>query len=206
MNVFMHQNYEEYVSAQRSLTAKRTHNGRNIVTWVSEEMLGDINKVLHTCVSDIKTIVCHGCRNGFEVNVFQYLNPDAKVFGTDLYGSAYKWDRNYFREMDFDTVPQEWKEYFDVVYSNAIDHSRNPFNTLFSWKSELKENGICFIAFQFTRRKVNEGDCFNLSTRKYRSEIEFLAKETGMRMVYCSEPSSINHRRGYYVNVILKKL
>ncbi len=206
MNLITHESYDEYVNIQRQLTAKRTDNGRNILTWVSEDMLSDINKVLHSYVSDIKTMVCHGCRNGFEVNILQNLNPDAKVFGTDIYGLAYRYDRTYFREMDFDTVPEDWKEYFDVVYSNAIDHSRNPINTLLAWKSELKMNGVCFVAFHWSKRHGTKADCFNLSFRKPIHEIWEIVEKIGMKILYTSEPDTVNRGRAYYANVILSKI
>ncbi len=200
-----HESYEEYVKHQRNRTSRQTSHGQRVTTWVSEGMLQNINEILHSYIRNTETIVCHGCRNGFEVNVLQDLNPNAKVFGTDLYGPAYKYDRTYFREMDFDIVPKEWKGYFDVVYSNSIDHSRNPVSTLLAWKSELKEKGICFVTFQFSRRPVNKVDCFSLSTRRYKSEIEDIAKRSGMEALYFSELGSINQRRGYFVDVVLRE-
>lgn len=203
MNIYQHRSYNRYVRVQRNLTARKTNDGKNTLYWVSKEDLVKINELLHSYIDDIKTIVCHGCRNGLEVNVLQTLNLNAKVFGTDIYGPAYKYDREYFREMDFDIVPKNWVEYFDVIYSNSIDHSRNPINTLSSWKTELKENGICFIAFHWGRG-VSKTDCFHLDPVDPESEIKVISKQIMMKVLHISEPRAFS-RRAYSVNVILSK-
>ncbi len=187
MIVYEHKDYDEYVRVQCRLTSKKTNRGRNYFTWITEENMTRINELIHSYSNGIETIICHGCRCGTEVDVLQKLNPSVKVFGTDLYGKAYQFDRKYFREMDFDTVPEEWKGYFDVVYSNSIDHSRNPINTLLAWKSELKENGICFLNF-YWGTNITKEDCFHLDGNDYRAEIKGIGEKVSMNVLYTSEP------------------
>jgi len=189
MIIYEHKDYDEYVRLQRRLTRRKTNNGRNTFYWIKEDGLLNVNKLIHSYIGDIKTMVCHGCRNGLEVNVLQNLNPDAKVFGTDLYGKAYKYDKTYFKEIDFDIVPEEWKGYFDVVYSNSIDHSREPINTLLAWKSELKDGGICFVNFHWGRG-VSREDCFHLDPDNHELEIKEIAERVGMKILHLSTPSS----------------
>ena len=205
MKTYTHRSYESYFNTQYSHTDGETSHGTGVVIWASEMMLKEVNELMHSHVKDIRSIVCHGCRNGFEVDVLKTLNPGAEVFGTDIYGPAYKYDRNYFREIDFDIVPDDWREYFDVVYSNSIDHCRNPVTTLLSWKSELRDGGICFVTFQFSSRRPNKVDCFYLSPDAYRLDIDEIANKVGMKIVYCSEPRTSNSWRGMYVHVIFKK-
>lgn len=204
MRVEQHQSYEEYLSIQRSLTSRKTNRGRTVLIWAGEEYLRDVNKVMHLYVSEIKSIVCHGCRSGFEVDILQKLNPDARVFGTDLYGKAYKYDRINFREMDFDIVPKEWEMAFDVVYSNSIDHSRNPVKTLLAWKSELRNGGVIFVTFQFTDRPMTKADCFSLSVAEYESEIRQIADEIGMGIKHFSSVGKYG-RGGHYVDIVFLK-
>jgi len=189
METYEHKNYEWYTAVQKKLTAKKTDHGNSSLSWIDEEGLVVVNKLIHSHVNDIKVVVCHGCRSGVEVDVLQRLNPDARVFGTDLYGEAYKYNRTYFREMDFDDVPPEWVGYFDVIYSNSIDHSRNPINTLMAWKSELKNNGICFVNFHWGRG-VSREDCFHLDPARYEEEIKEIAEKIGMKVLYISTPYS----------------
>lgn len=144
---YQHNDYDWYIKVQRRLTARKTNNGRDYFSWCTEDMIKEVNELVHQYIPTIDSILCHGCRCGTEVEIFRKLNPQARVYGTDLYGDAYKFDRTYFREMDFDTVPVEWLDYFDMIYSNSLDHSRNPINTLLAWKSELRNDGICFVNF-----------------------------------------------------------
>ena len=189
METYEHKNYDWYKAVQRKLTARKTNQGQSIMSWIDEAGIIAVNKLIHYYVTDIQTIVCHGCRNGIEVDAFQRLNPMVKVFGTDIYGKAYKYDRKYFREMDFDDVPPEWVGYFDVIYSNSIDHSRNPINTLMAWKTELRNNGICFINFHWGRG-VSREDCFHLDPVRYEEEIKEMAEKIGMKSLYISIPYS----------------
>jgi SAM-dependent methyltransferase len=183
LKLFVHSTYETYVAAQRVLTAKKIMDGPKI--WIGEDGIKKVNNLLHFYKPEIATMVCHGCRTGFEVNVFQKLNPESKVFGTDLYADGYCYDRNYFKEMDFDTVPSEWVGSFDVVYSNSIDHSRNPVNTLISWKSELKDDGICFVTFH-CGTGVNAADCFRLDKKDCINEIREIIEKAGMKILSLS--------------------
>ncbi len=184
---YEHKDYEWYKAVQRKLTAKKTRYGNRYYTWIDEKEMTEVNRLIHLYTKDIQTVVCHGCRCGLEVDVLQKLNPIARVFGTDIYGDAYKYDRTYFREMDFDEVPPEWVEYFDVVYSNSIDHSREPIRTLLAWKSELKDGGICFVNFHWGRG-VSREDCFHLDSSKWESEIREITRKVGMKILYISDP------------------
>ena len=205
MNTYTHGSYESYLNTQYSHTDGETDHGTGVVIWASEVMLKEVNALIHSHINDIRSIVCHGCRNGFEVDVLKRLNSGAEVFGTDIYELAYKYDRKFFRRMDFDLVPEEWVGYFDVVYSNSIDHCRDPLLTLNSWKLELREGGICFVTFQFTKRRPNKVDCFYLSPDLYRSEIDEIADRVGMDVVHCSELMKSNNWRGMYVHVIFRR-
>ncbi len=185
MIIYEHKDYELYRTAQRELTAIKTRRGKSTLSWVNQGDIEVINKLMHTYVSDIKTIICHGCRSGVEVMLLQNLNPATEVFGTDIYGQAYRQDKAHFREMDFDEVPDEWREYFDVVYSNSIDHSRQPINTLLAWKSELKTNGIIFVNFHWGRG-VSKEDCFHLDPVNHDNEIMDIGRIISMQVVYKS--------------------
>jgi len=189
METYEHKNYDWYKAVQQKLTAKKTNRGEKILSWVDIDGMKTVNSLIHCYANKPKTIVCHGCRSGLEVDVLQRLNPSAKVWGTDIYGLAYKYDPKYFREMDFDTVPDEWKDYFDVVYSNSIDHSRDPIVTLLAWREELKKKGICFVNFHWGRG-VSREDCFHLDPVNYMAEIHWIAERVGMEVLYISSPRS----------------
>lgn len=203
MIIYPHENYNFYVAVQRKLTAWKTGNGTRVKSWVWDKEVEKINALIHSHKENIKTVVCHGCRSGVEVDLLQKLNPNAVVLGTDIYGLAYQYDRTYFREMDFDTVPEEWKDYFDVVYSNSIDHSRDPIHTLQSWRSELKEGGICVVNFHWGRG-VSREDCFHLDASNYEHEIFEIGDKTEMK-VMCILPPHNFSRGSECTDVVFRK-
>jgi hypothetical protein len=184
---YPHKDYSWYVAVQRKLTARKTHHGETPLSWIDERGMCGVDVLLHLYGKDIHRIVCHGCRSGLEVDILQKLNPSAEVWGTDLYGIAFKYDRARFREMDFDHVPEEWKGYFDAVYSNSIDHSRDPIATLLAWGEELKPGGICFVNFHWGRG-VSREDCFHLDPDNYLAEIMEIAKKVEMDVLHISSP------------------
>ena len=200
---YEHRNYDQYVAVQRRMTERKTQKGRKYFSWCDEDMMKEVNDIIHQYVDKIEKIVCHGCRCGTEVDVLQKLNPQAKVYGTDIYGNAYAFDRTYFREMDFDTVPEEWKEYFDVIYCNCIDHSRDPINTLLGWKSELRDGGISFVTF-YWGRGISKEDCFHLDDRCPELDIKDLANRVGMEIQYISSPY-IDRWRNCLADVVCRK-
>ena len=87
-------------------------------------------------------ILCHGSRNGYEVQFLQNLLPDAEVLGTDISDNAsdyglYQWD--------FHDVNIDWLNYFDVIYTNSLDQSWKPREALKVWLDQLKEDGILIV-------------------------------------------------------------
>ena len=201
MELYRHEDYNLYIGLQQKLTGRKTQRGKICLSFVDQVQIMAINDLIHSFVKEVKTIVCHGCRSGFEVDALHKLNPDAKVFGTDVYWKGYKYDREYFRPMDFDIVPPEWIGYFDVVYSNAIDHSRNPINTLTLWKSELSKDGIICVNY-YWGRGIDKENCFNLDKHRYMEEIEEISKTIGMKTLYVS-PTFTYARRRYFAEVIM---
>jgi len=203
MELYPHTNYRRYVKWQRLLTEKKTEHGTKLRSWVDEAMINNINRLIHIHTREIKNIVCHGCRNGLEVNLLQDINPGVIVYGTDIYNEAYMYDRKYFRNIDFDTIPEEWLGYFDVVYSNSIDHSRDPVKTLTLWGMELKDSGICYVSF-YWGRGVSKQDCFQLDRNRPMEEISEISKQIGMNVVYISEAYFDNYS-SHIADVIFKK-
>lgn len=164
---------------------RKTHYGSEVRSWIDEEGIRSVNKTIHQ-FTDIKTMVCHGCRSGVEVSLFMKFNPEAEVIGTDVYKGGFRLDKKHFRHIDFDLVPEEWIGYFDAVYSNSIDHSRDPILTLNSWRLELKPTGICYVTF-YWGRGVSRSDCFQLNRERPTQELVEIANQVGLKILHTSD-------------------
>ncbi|MGR3615773.1 MAG: hypothetical protein ACU0BB_07000 [Paracoccaceae bacterium] len=103
------------------------HNKRKIESvWADEATLSAI-------ADDLKkhglgaTGVCHGARNGFEVEWFRNeLSGD--VIGTDISDTATQFPNMHV--WDFQDVNPEWEGKFDFAYTNSLDQAMEPRRAL----------------------------------------------------------------------------
>ncbi len=91
--------------------------------------------------------ICHGVRNGIEVNLFnKLLNEDQEsnlIIGTDISYTAI--DFKNVIQLDFHIIKDEFVNNFDFIYSNSLDQSNNPEKALDSWVKCLKQDGLLFV-------------------------------------------------------------
>lgn len=95
--------------------------------------------------SDASNIICHGTRRGGEQLEFLKFYPNAYVIGTEISDTATQFPNTV--EHDFNVQKEEWIEKFDVIYSNAFDHSFDPNITIEVWKQQLAKYGIMYLAW-----------------------------------------------------------
>ena len=95
----------------------------------------------------LKTGICHGARNGFEVKWFrERLKTD--VIGTDISETATE-----FPDMvvhDFHEARADWVGKFDFVYTNSLDQAFDPERALNAWADQLTSNGRIYIEHTLT--------------------------------------------------------
>jgi hypothetical protein len=79
---------------------------------------------------------CMGVRDGTELFEFKAYYPKAKIYGTELSRNA----NNirlvpgiFIKIQDFNNLPDDWDNKFDLLYSNSIDHSFVPEATIQEW-------------------------------------------------------------------------
>jgi len=160
--------YEEYVEAQRK-TLERRGSGpyftdmeiEKICDWIDEQQSRFHRKRTWT---EPKKGICHGARNGLEADEFKKHFKDADIFGTDLFpfsgrSAGIRGTSNVI-EWDFSKQKPEWVNNFDFVYSNSLDHVRDPIQVLNVWLEQLKSNGHMFLQWSKGNTKVKQGDCF----------------------------------------------
>lgn len=104
-------------------------------------------------------MLCLGTRNNWEKEVFQEFLPLVKVYSSDISpcsGADYILDFNDLR----------WVNYWDLIYSNAIDHSPEPLTALKQWACALKEDGVMAVGFD-TKPEISAADCTSFDISKF---------------------------------------
>lgn len=185
MKLFKHSNYELYRHAQ---VEANLHKFKQV--WVKGcELEYVANHITHN-IKPLKFGVCHGARNGFEVNLLRNL-LDIDVIGTDIAPTAHQCE--HMIEWDFHDVKPEWIEAFDFIYSNSLDHSYNPALCLARWQSCLRKGGICYVHHYGNRgnkHKVTSVDCFRGPWQEYRQLLQEVFPVVNVVFIPCKKKSS----------------
>ena len=75
--------------------------------------------------------------------------PTSCVIGTEISDTATKYPMTV--QHDFSKPKEEWIGKFDIVYSNAFDHSICPEETIKVWGDQLNEHGRIYLEYAETR-------------------------------------------------------
>lgn len=167
MKIYQYKNYNEYKKAQVDANIKKLKN-----VWVDESTIQQIKNFKPNATQ----ILCHGVRNGKELDFFTKYYPSSQITGTEISHTATQF-KNVV-EWDFHDVKEEWNNNFDIVYSNSWDHSYDPKKSLSAWKDQLKDNGHIFLehAYEPNHNKSKITDPLEI----YHEEIVKLAEELGL--------------------------
>lgn len=154
--------YEDYKQSQTSLNIEKFN-----VIWVMEEEIEKLSKYIKENIASKGFGLCHGSRNGFEVERFKKNLSNYSVLGTDISHTANK-VKNLI-QWDFHEVKNEWLNNVDFIYSNSFDHSYDPYKCLKAWLSCLSDKGLCFIhinpqsMIKSLEDSQNKTDCLNIN-------------------------------------------
>ncbi len=164
MRVHEWASYDQYLAAQANGSRRRFNRrpGANDL---------EFDRIARYCKRKaISKAICHGARCGTEVKLLQARFPKAEVVGTDLFAK----EPELVLQWDFHQTKPEWNRAFDLVYSNALDHSPKPKECLQTWLGQLKPDGLLFVCWTFmhTLEKYTTlpcpcGDCFGASLHEY---------------------------------------
>jgi hypothetical protein len=145
MKIYRYENYNEYVKCQKQANERKKNN-----VWVVEENIKFLSEYLKPLLPIFG--LCHGVRQGHEVDWFSKYLPDCNIFGTEI-GEVRKqnivqWDFNYYNPA--------WAGKFDFIYSNSFDHAYDPIVTLNVWAGQLKSGGLIFL--EYDKRQEHTGE------------------------------------------------
>lgn len=178
MKIYQYKNYDEYVDAQTDANTRKIK-----YVWVQKDTINLIKKYIPTA----SKILCHGTRNGKEQEYFIEEYGNVYVIGSEISHTAVKFPNTV--QHDFNLSREEWVNIFDIVYSNAIDHSYDPKTALQIWKNQLCENGkLCLeVALDPNDNKSRPSDPV-----EFENEIEIvnLLNDTGFNILHRLECNS----------------
>jgi len=150
--------YEEYVRNQTIVNKQKQK-----VVWVQESNIRRIKEHFDKLNYTPKNVLCHGVRNGTELQYFNNVFEDVGVLGTEISDTATNWPNVV--QWDFHDVNDEWVGQFDIVYTNSWDHSYDLEVAVDTWMEQLKPNGRLILewASYSTSKPFSKVDCCGCS-------------------------------------------
>lgn len=129
----IYKDYKEYLKQQVVRAESKWGRKPEFNDPFIKSLKNTFNKVN---VGQPKSICCMGVRDGTELFVLKELFPKAEVIGVDITENikTIKTENKvkvYLQ--DFNNLPNGWTDKFDLVFSNSLDHSFNPSNTIKEW-------------------------------------------------------------------------
>jgi hypothetical protein len=192
MKIYQYQTHDEYVAAQIEANVRKINN-----IWVDRATVKQINQRQPTA----KNILCHGTRNAAEQKFFKEFYPNATIIGTEISHTATKFPMTV--QWDFHNENCEWVGLFDIVYSNAIDHSYDPTQVLTTWRNQLNVNGILYIEHGYTETDNYSRPSDPLEIHD--EEIRYLINNLDMVLCEVFETTGIKGRCPSRVYIIKKR-
>jgi hypothetical protein len=140
VKLLTYSDYNEYKDIQIAANRLKFRS-----VWVEDAELIRIAHYVCDQVPDARRGVCHGVRNGYEVQRLRSLLPRVDLEGTDIAESA---DRvPHCMTWDMHDVRADWIGSLDVMYSNSWDHSYNPALLFQRWSECLSPTGRLFLSY-----------------------------------------------------------
>ena len=163
MKLWKYKNYEEYVKVQTEGNVNKLKN-----VWADQQVFDLIAKYK----PDAKDIICHGTRNGAELDMFKKAIPSLyHIVGTEISHTAKQFLNTI--QHDFHKQIPSYVNKFDIVYSNSIDHSYDPFKALKTWTEQVNQNGLlCIELATGHENRMRELDPLEISPRELTQIIE----------------------------------
>lgn len=129
--------YDEYVRTQRA-----GFESKRATVFARPENIAAIADYA-AARGPVRSVLCHGTRNGAEQRFFREALGDVTVLGTEIGDGAGAFPNTI--EWDFHETKPEWIGAWDLIYSNSWDHAFNPEKAIKAWVSCLRPNGLLVL-------------------------------------------------------------
>ena len=181
---FEHKNYAGYVEEQILRNEAKAER-----LWMNKPEAKAITGIVKNACAKPKFGICHGSRNGKEVELLLEYIRGCEIIGTDIAPSADKIE--HMTCQDFHHPRKEWIGKADFVYSNALDHALSPVIALGTWMDQLAPGGVLIIEWTTAHgpRAVNSADCFGAYLYEYWELLSGFGETNCYKIVHKSENS-----------------
>ena len=131
--------YEEYKKIQIKMWEIKKEKRRNMLEYayvalqIKEEILNHSDKL---------EMICLGARNNHERDEFEHILSLRGCKNVNVYSLDISPDAEVDYHYDFGSLPKEWSNRFDIIYTNAADHSFDFEKCLLEWQRIMKPTGV----------------------------------------------------------------
>lgn len=166
MKIHKYASEEEYRRIQ-SEWMKRKETWRYVTTDECRAIAETCRRVIGQ--QDTYKVLCHGVRNGAELQDFALFFPckNKDIVGTEISDRGSRYPNVVVH--DFHDQKYEWIRQFDVVYSNSLDHAHSPDVAVKAWCDQVRIGGVLALHWSEDSlpEKMSECDCFGASLSEY---------------------------------------
>ena len=159
---------------------KRSSIQRIVQFMVDNVWETEINDTEPSEYAALKKVLCHGTRNAKEQKLFREFIAkmyDMIVIGTEISPTADQFSDTI--QWDFHDQKPDWIGNFDIVYSNALDHSHSPKECVQTWLDQLNEDGLLFVEWSKDNLKSNAINPFSGTPEEWEAMFPVVDKISG---------------------------
>jgi SAM-dependent methyltransferase len=154
--------YDVYTQKQIEMWHLKSNKHRSSLEYAIVSRLLETKKLK---TSSNAELICLGARNNWERdNLKKYLSfsgiDSLEAYSLDI---APQSEVNY--HYDFEKLPKSWTDRFDIIYTNAADHSFNFKECFKEWKRIMKPNGVLILG-------ISDQDILNDEIKGVKSKFE----------------------------------
>lgn len=145
--------YNAYLKSQ-VVRAESKWGRKSAYNEVFKRNLRQSWKQIEHLIGDPRQICCMGVRDGTELFEFKEYYPNAEVHGTDITENikTIKLEQGISVSLqDFNNLPEDWENKYDLVFSNSLDHAFSPKETIKEWHRVIRKDGRLFVQLSTTK-------------------------------------------------------
>ncbi len=157
------QDYQKYTDQQISRSDHKWGEMSFDRNWADFER---VTKDVWGITGNLGKIICMGVRNGNEYFGFKKIDgfKKSEMWGVEINEKIKDVKEPNMFCMDFNKMPDEWANKFDMVYSNSLDHAFDVKATIMEWHKILRDDGFMYLSLSSSGH-TSPADMYNFSPK-----------------------------------------